>query len=114
MGSTNLHLAAIHFHCHAAVWCYTHRCFICAFSLCYSTSLQLNLARLVIDLRARWFLELHLLTVCVPTHGLQACLAMEVWNNQTGELLCRQEPVYGGNYYATAPQRLYRGYGHPD
>ena len=21
---------------------------------------------------------------------------MEVWNNQTGELLCRQEPVYGG------------------
>jgi len=43
MGSTNLHLAAIHFHCHAA-----------------------------------------------------ACLAMEVWNNATGELLCRQEPVYGG------------------
>jgi hypothetical protein len=43
MGSSDLHLAAIHFHCHAA-----------------------------------------------------ACLAMEVWNNQTGELLCRQEPVYGG------------------
>ena len=21
---------------------------------------------------------------------------MEVWNNRTGELLCRQEPIYGG------------------
>lgn len=42
-GGDNLHLAAIHFHCHA------------------------------------------------PT-----CLAMEIWNNKTGELLCRQEPIYGG------------------
>ena len=24
------------------------------------------------------------------------CLAMEIWNNKTGELVCRQEPVYGG------------------
>ena len=43
-GGDNLHLAAIHFHCHA------------------------------------------------PT-----CLAMEIYNNQTGELVCRQEPVYGGS-----------------
>jgi|TARA_B110000208_G_scaffold33472_1_gene44119 hypothetical protein len=21
---------------------------------------------------------------------------MEIWNNETGELICRQEPVYGG------------------
>ena len=21
---------------------------------------------------------------------------MEIWNNHTGELLCRQEPIYGG------------------
>ena len=21
---------------------------------------------------------------------------MEIWNNKTGELLCRQEPIYGG------------------
>eukprot|EP01052_Picozoa_sp_SAG31_P022019 SAG31_NODE_1732_length_7421_cov_10.241191_6_plen_166_part_00 len=42
-GGKDLHLAAIHFHCHA------------------------------------------------PT-----CLAMEIWNNQTGKLLCRQEPIYGG------------------
>ena len=24
------------------------------------------------------------------------CLAMEIWNNRTGELVCRQEPIYGG------------------
>jgi hypothetical protein len=42
-GGDNLHMAAMHFHCHA------------------------------------------------PT-----CLAMEIWNNHTGELLCRQEPIYGG------------------
>ena len=24
------------------------------------------------------------------------CLAMEIWNNVTGELICRQKPVYGG------------------
>ena len=24
------------------------------------------------------------------------CLKMEMWNNDTGALLCRQEPVYGG------------------
>jgi hypothetical protein len=42
-GGDNLHIAAMHFHCHA------------------------------------------------PT-----CLAMEIWNNKTGELLCRQEPIYGG------------------
>ena len=42
-GGENLHMAAIHFHCHA------------------------------------------------PT-----CLAMEIINNETGKVLCRQEPVYGG------------------
>ena len=41
-GGDSLHIAAMHFHCHA------------------------------------------------PT-----CLAMEVVNNETGELLCRQEPIYG-------------------
>ena len=25
------------------------------------------------------------------------CLRVELWNNATGELLCRQEPVYGGS-----------------
>jgi hypothetical protein len=42
-GGDNLHIAGIHFHCHA------------------------------------------------PT-----CLAMEIVNNKTGELICRQEPIYGG------------------
>ena len=42
-GGDNLHIAAMHFHCHA------------------------------------------------PT-----CLAMEIWNNKTGQLLCRQKPIYGG------------------
>lgn len=43
VGGDHLHIAAMHFHCHA------------------------------------------------PT-----CLAMEIINNRTGELICRQEPVYGG------------------
>jgi hypothetical protein len=25
------------------------------------------------------------------------CLAMEIVNNQTGELICRQDPIYGGS-----------------
>lgn len=33
-----------------------------------------------------WYSQCH-----APT-----CLAMELWNNQTGELLCRQTPIYGG------------------
>jgi len=57
MNSTNLHLAAIHFHCHAA-----------------------------------------------------ACLAMEVWNNVTGELLCRQEPMYGGTGQIDLPKYDEVGY----
>ena len=24
------------------------------------------------------------------------CLTMELWNNHTGELVCRQRPIYGG------------------
>ena len=39
--------------------------------------------------------DLHLAAVHMHCHA-PTCLAMEVWNNRTGELLCRQEPVYGG------------------
>ena len=53
----NLHVAAMHFHCHA------------------------------------------------PT-----CLAMEIWNNRTGELLCRQEPVYGGTGRVDLPKFDETGY----
>ena len=37
----------------------------------------------------------YLLTVHHHCHA-PTCLAMEMWNNDTGALLCRQRVVYGG------------------
>merc|ERR1711998_604609 len=56
-GGDNLHMAAVHFHCHA------------------------------------------------PT-----CLAMEIRNNLTGELICRQEPIYGGTGKIDLPKFDEPGY----
>ena len=39
--------------------------------------------------------DLHLAAVHMHCHA-PTCLAMELWNNATGELLCRQMPIYGG------------------
>jgi hypothetical protein len=39
--------------------------------------------------------NLHIAAIHMHCHA-PTCLAMEVWNNRTGELLCRQEPIYGG------------------
>ena len=39
--------------------------------------------------------NLHLAAAHFHCHA-PTCLAMEIWNNETGELICRQEPVYGG------------------
>ena len=33
--------------------------------------------------------------LCDVSHA-PTCLRMEIWNNDTDTLLCRQEPVYGG------------------
>ena len=40
------------------------------------------------------------------------CLYMETWNNDTGKLLCRTQPVYGGTggYVADQPKFDERGY----
>ena len=46
----------------------------------------------------------HLYGIASLTHSyriygiisLGSCLAMELWNNETGKLMCRQEPIYGG------------------
>ena len=38
------------------------------------------------------------------------CLAMEIWNNKTGQLLCRQEPVYGGSGQITPAKFDEEGY----
>ena len=35
---------------------------------------------------------------------------MEIWNNKTGELLCRQEPVYGGTGRIDLPKFDETGY----
>ena len=40
-------------------------------------------------------LTLHIAAAHFHCHA-PTCLAMEIWNNKTGELVCRQEPVYGG------------------
>jgi len=37
---------------------------------------------------------LHITSIHFHCHA-PTCLAMEIWNNETGELLCRQEPLYG-------------------
>jgi hypothetical protein len=38
---------------------------------------------------------MHLVTVHFHCHA-PTCLRMELWNNNTGELICSQEPIYGG------------------
>ena len=35
---------------------------------------------------------------------------MEIWNNRTGELLCRQEPIYGGTGKVDLPKFDEPGY----
>ena len=35
---------------------------------------------------------------------------MEIWNNKTGELLCRQEPIYGGTGQVDLPKFDETGY----
>ena len=35
---------------------------------------------------------------------------MEIWNNRTGELLCRQEPIYGGTGKIDLPKFDEPGY----
>ena len=37
---------------------------------------------------------LHITSIHFHCHA-PTCLAMEIWNNRTGELLCRQDPIYG-------------------
>lgn len=39
--------------------------------------------------------DLHIVAAHYHCHA-PTCLAIEVWNNKTGELLCREEPHYGG------------------
>mmetsp|Transcript_8837 Transcript_8837/g.14802 ORF Transcript_8837/g.14802 Transcript_8837/m.14802 type:complete len:558 (+) Transcript_8837:215-1888(+) len=39
--------------------------------------------------------DLHLAAIHMHCHA-PTCIAMELWNNRTGELLCRQTPIYGG------------------
>ena len=39
--------------------------------------------------------NLHIAAAHFHCHA-PTCLAMEIWNNATGELICRQRPVYGG------------------
>jgi len=38
---------------------------------------------------------MHLVAAHFHCHA-PTCLRVELWNNNTGELLCRQEPIYGG------------------
>lgn len=39
--------------------------------------------------------DVHLVKAHFHCHA-PTCLRVEMWNNDTGKLLCRQEPVYGG------------------
>jgi len=39
--------------------------------------------------------DLHLAAIHMHCHA-PTCLAMELYNNKTGELVCRQTPIYGG------------------
>ena len=40
--------------------------------------------------------NLHFAAIHFHCHA-PTCLAMEIVNNQTGELICRQDPIYGGS-----------------
>merc|ERR1711871_180060 len=46
---------------------------------------------------------LHIAAIHFHCHA-PTCLAMEIVNNKTGELLCRQEPVYGGTGQIDLPK----------
>lgn len=48
--------------------------------------------------------------VFVPLLTIFYSLAMEIWNNKTGELLCRQEPIYGGTGKIDQPRFDEPGY----
>ena len=49
--------------------------------------------------------DLHLAAIHMHCHA-PTCLAMELWNNKTGELVCRQRPIYGGTGDATVGERI--------
>ena len=49
--------------------------------------------------------DLHLAAIHMHCHA-PTCLAMELWNNKTGELVCRQRPIYGGTGDATVGERF--------
>lgn len=53
--------------------------------------------------------DLHLAAIHFHCHA-PTCLAMEIYNNVTGELLCRQEPVYGGTGQIDLPKFDEPGY----
>jgi len=49
--------------------------------------------------------NLYLSAIHMHCHA-PTCLAMELWNNRTGELLCRQTPIYGGTGDATVGDKF--------
>eukprot|EP00908_Phaeocystis_cordata_P010999 Transcript_21841.p1 GENE.Transcript_21841~~Transcript_21841.p1 ORF type:complete len:550 (+),score=198.38 Transcript_21841:123-1772(+) len=49
--------------------------------------------------------DLHLAAVHMHCHA-PTCIAMELWSNRTGELLCRQTPIYGGTGDRTVGDRF--------
>ena len=53
--------------------------------------------------------ELHVAAMHFHCHA-PTCLAMEIRNNRTGELLCRQEPIYGGTGRVDLPKYDEIGY----
>lgn len=53
--------------------------------------------------------DMHLVLAHHHCHA-PTCLRMELWNNDTGKLLCRQEPVYGGTNKIDLPDYDEPGY----
>jgi len=53
--------------------------------------------------------DLHFAAIHFHCHAA-ACLAMEIYNNNTGELLCHQEPIYGGTGKVDLPKYDEPGY----
>ena len=49
--------------------------------------------------------DLHLAAIHMHCHA-PTCLAMELWNNKTGELVCRQRPIYGGTGDPTVGEKF--------
>jgi len=52
---------------------------------------------------------MHLVAVHHHCHA-PTCLKMEIWNNDTGKLLCRQQPVYGGTHLIAEKRFDEQGY----